>query len=58
MVRKLAMQRPVTKVIDIAPHTIEYSGDPTAIGKRPRVWGSQDDLLEMGVGGLDCCLTA
>ena len=35
MVSRVAVQRPVTKVIAIEPQTIEYSGIPSAMGKSP-----------------------
>ncbi len=37
MVRKVAVHKPVTKVIAILPQITEYSGMPRAIGSRPRV---------------------
>lgn len=45
MVRKVAVQRPVTKVMAILPQIVEYSGMPRAIGSNPRVVVSRMDRL-------------
>ncbi len=37
IVRKVAVQRPVTKVMAMDPQMIEYSGMPRAMGRSPRV---------------------
>ncbi len=52
MVRKVAVHRPVTKVIAILPQIIEYSGIPRAIGKKPKggCQGGQKNRTEPDMG--------